>query len=87
VMPQTKVEVFPNASIFGGRRTWKRYLRRVRPRWGRRSGRRNRRSDGKTPAVPPLGRVPPGLPRKAAFRADGRRVGRMEDTQVWEEVK
>jgi len=57
------------------------------PRWGRRSGWRNRRSDGETPPVPPSGRVMPGFGRCSAFRADGRRVGRMEDTQVWEEVK
>jgi hypothetical protein len=31
---QRKVEVFPKASTFGGRRTWKRYLRRSCPPLG-----------------------------------------------------
>jgi len=65
----------------------KRYLRYGLPPSGRRSGRRNRRSDGEIPAVPPSGRAPPGFPRKAAFRADERRVGPIEDTQISEEVK
>jgi len=46
--------------------------------------------------VVPVGKLPPfrlragpcrGSGRRAAFRADGRRVGPMEDTQTWEEVK
>jgi hypothetical protein len=46
--------------------------------------------------VVPMGKFPPfrlragpfgGFGRRVAFRADGRRVGPMEDTQVWEEVK
>jgi hypothetical protein len=46
--------------------------------------------------VVPMGKLPPSRlragprrdsPRKAAFRADERRVGPMEDTQIWEEVK
>jgi hypothetical protein len=79
--------IYPKAPIFGLVERGSDIYAESAPRSGRRSGRRNRRSDGETPVVPPSGRVTSRFPGRAAFRADGRRVGPMEDTQVWDEVK
>jgi hypothetical protein len=79
--------MYPKAPIIGLVEWGSDIYATASPPSGRHWGRRNRRSDGETPPVPPSGRVTSGFPGRAAFRADGRRVGPMEDTQIWEEVK
>jgi hypothetical protein len=66
---------------------WKRYLRRVCPPLGTAFGSAESSFRWGNSGRPAFGSGHVGTAPEAAFRADGRRVGPMEDTQVWEEVK
>jgi len=91
---RTKVEVFPNESRglpkrpdFWTCRTWKRYLRRVCPPLGAVFGSAESSFRWGNSRRPAPGRALPGFDRRAAFRADRRRVGPMKGTQIWDEVE
>jgi hypothetical protein len=83
---RTKVEVFPNAPFLGLPNVEAIFTPSLPPVGG---GVRVGGIVVPMRKLPPsaFGPGPPGFGRRSAFRADGRRVGPMEDTQVWEEVK
>jgi len=84
---RTKVEVYPNAPVLGIAERGSDIYAESAPRLGRRSGRRKGRSDEEVPAILPSVLALPGFGKRSACCADGRRVSRMEGTQVWDEVE